>query len=60
MNSFCVGVKSEIRSPGLADTEVANLSQDPSNFYGSAVDLGSVYDKDYSQTYSTAHQYYNR
>ncbi|GJQ81055.1 eya [Trypoxylus dichotomus] len=53
------GVKSEIRSPGLAEAEVTNLSQDPTSFYGSAVDLGSVYDKDYSQTYSTAHQYYN-
>ncbi|XP_017768396.1 PREDICTED: eyes absent homolog 2 [Nicrophorus vespilloides] len=56
------GVKSELRSPGLADSEVAALSQDPSNFYTAAtaaVDLGAVYDKDYSQSYTSAHQYYN-
>lgn len=54
------GVKSEIRSPGLNDTEVSSLSQDPSAFYGATVDISSVYDKDYPQAYSSAHQYYNR
>lgn len=52
------GVKSEIRSPGLNDTEVSSLSQDPSAFYGATVDISSVYDKDYPQAYSSAHQYY--
>ncbi|XP_019866526.1 eyes absent homolog 2 [Aethina tumida] len=53
------GVKSELRSPGLAESEVAALSQDPSTFYGAAVDLGNVYDKEYPQSYPSAHQYYN-
>lgn len=44
-----------MRSPGLGDTEVSPLSQDPGGFYSSAMELG-VYDKDYPQTY----QYYNR
>ncbi|KAK4885756.1 hypothetical protein RN001_002027 [Aquatica leii] len=55
------GVKSEVRSPGLADAEVTALSQDPNGLYGSSVDLVS-YDKDYPQAYTTitpAHQYYN-
>ncbi|XP_071054329.1 eyes absent homolog 2 isoform X1 [Onthophagus taurus] len=52
------GVKSEIRSPGLAETEITALSQETSTFYTSPVDLGSVYDKDYSQPYSAQH-YYN-
>ena len=53
------GIKSEIRSPGLADSEVAALSQDPLAFYGTAAELGNLYDKEYSQSYS-AQQYYNR
>lgn len=53
------GVKSEMRSPGLGEHEVTALSQD-TNFYNS-IELGSsTYDKDYSQSYSQAHQYYNR
>lgn len=52
------GIKSEIRSPGIAEADVSVISQDPS-FYGSSVDLGNVYDKEYSQSYSSAHQYYN-
>ncbi|XP_063907929.1 eyes absent homolog 2-like isoform X2 [Zophobas morio] len=52
------GIKSEIRSPGLADSEVAALSQDPLAFYGTAAELGNLYDKEYSQSYS-AQQYYN-
>ncbi|XP_065167004.1 eyes absent homolog 2 isoform X2 [Atheta coriaria] len=52
------GVKSEMRSPGLGEHEVTALSQD-TNFYNS-IELGSsTYDKDYSQSYSQAHQYYN-
>lgn len=54
------GVKSEIRSPGLNDTEVSSLSQDPSAFYGATVDISTVYDKEYPQGYPSAHQYYNR
>ncbi|XP_060523941.1 eyes absent homolog 2 [Cylas formicarius] len=59
------GVKSEIKSPGLAETDVTGLaSQDSasSSFYGPSVDLGAaVYDKDYPQAYAaaSAHQYYN-
>lgn len=56
---FSPGVKSEIRSPGLTDGDVTSLSQDASAFYNHTVDLGSVYDKDYPQSYSSAHQYYN-
>lgn len=53
-------MKSEIRSPGLNDTEVSTLSQDPSAFYGATVDISTVYDKEYPQGYPSAHQYYNR
>lgn len=53
------GIKSEIRSPGLAENDVAALSQDPLSFYGTAAELSNLYDKDYPQTYS-AQQYYNR
>lgn len=60
MGISVAGVKSELRSPGLAESEVAALSQDPSTFYGAAVDLGNVYDKEYPQSYPSAHQYYNR
>lgn len=59
LNETATGIKSEIRSPGLADSEVAALSQDPLSFYGTAAELGNLYDKDYPQTYS-AQQYYNR
>ncbi|XP_044746150.1 eyes absent homolog 2 isoform X3 [Coccinella septempunctata] len=52
------GVKTEIRSPGLTETDVATLSQE-SGFYGASVDLGNVYDKEYPGSYPTAHQYYN-
>ncbi|XP_068893134.1 eyes absent homolog 2 isoform X2 [Tenebrio molitor] len=58
LNETATGIKSEIRSPGLADSEVAALSQDPLSFYGTAAELGNLYDKDYPQTYS-AQQYYN-
>lgn len=59
--SICVaGVKSEIKSPGLTEAEASTLSQDPSSFYGATVDISSVYDKEYSQAYPSAHQYYNR
>lgn len=43
-----------MRSPGLGDSEVSTLSQDPTGFYSSTMELG-VYDRD-PQTY----QYYNR
>ncbi|KYB26326.1 eyes absent [Tribolium castaneum] len=52
------GIKSEIRSPGLAENDVAALTQDPLSFYGTAAELGNLYDKDYPQSYS-AQQYYN-
>lgn len=50
-----VGVKTEMRSPGLGDNEITTLTPDPTGFYSSAMELG-VYEKDYQQTY----QYYNR
>ncbi|CAG9860772.1 unnamed protein product [Phyllotreta striolata] len=56
------GVKSEIRSPGLAETDCVATSQDSASFYSSPIDLGNIYDKDYKdyhQTYSAAHSYYN-
>ncbi|XP_025831119.1 eyes absent homolog 2 isoform X2 [Agrilus planipennis] len=52
-------VKTEVKSPGLVDGDVIAFSQETSSIYSSPVDIGSVYDKDYPQTYSTAHQYYN-
>ncbi|CAH1126528.1 unnamed protein product [Ceutorhynchus assimilis] len=61
------GVKTEIKSPGLADTDVgaaltahqADVVSAP--FYGaSPADIGAAaYDKDYPQAYAQAHQYYN-
>lgn len=63
------GVKSEIKSPGLDDSEVAaalSAHQDvvtaTAPFYGaSPADIGAAtYDKDYPQAYAQAHQYYNR
>ncbi|KAL1501510.1 hypothetical protein ABEB36_006817 [Hypothenemus hampei] len=66
------GVKSEIKSPGLAESEVAaaltaaHHHQDvvtaTAPFYGaSPADISAVaaYDKDYPQAYAQAHQYYN-
>ncbi|KAG5880643.1 hypothetical protein JTB14_015620 [Gonioctena quinquepunctata] len=53
------GVKSEIRSPGLAESDCVAAAQDSSSFYGTPLDLGNLYDKDYHQTYSAAHSYYN-
>lgn len=66
---FFEGVKSEIKSPGLDDSEVAaalSAHQDvvtaTAPFYGaSPADIGAAtYDKDYPQAYAQAHQYYNR
>ncbi|XP_018571818.1 eyes absent homolog 2 [Anoplophora glabripennis] len=55
------GVKSEIKSPGLAESEEnSSVAQDSSTFYGSSVDLGNLYEKDYHlPSYSSAHSYYN-
>ncbi|CAG9813699.1 unnamed protein product, partial [Phaedon cochleariae] len=53
------GVKSEIRSPGLAEPDCVAASQDSASFYSTHIDLGNLYDKDYHQTYSAAHSYYN-
>ncbi|RZC39229.1 eyes absent -like 2, partial [Asbolus verrucosus] len=58
LGETAAGIKTEIRSPGLVDSEVAALSQDPLSFYGTAAELGNLYDKDYPQSYS-AQQYYN-
>nr|CAI5820721.1 unnamed protein product [Callosobruchus analis] len=49
------GVKSEIRSPGLTESDCVGSAQD--SFYGSHLDIGNIYDKDYHQGYS--HHYYN-
>ncbi|KAJ8957679.1 hypothetical protein NQ318_017571, partial [Aromia moschata] len=53
------GVKSEVRSPGLTDSDCAAATQDNSSFYGTPIDIGNLYDKDYPQSYSSAHSYYN-
>lgn len=47
-----LGVKSEVRTPLL---DVSTTPQ--SALYSSTPD---AYDKEYSQAYTTAHQYYNR
>lgn len=69
LSIFFEGVKSEIKSPGLDDSEVAaalSAHQDvvtaTAPFYGaSPADIGAAtYDKDYPQAYAQAHQYYNR
>ena len=49
--SFFSGIKSEVRSPVL---EVPATPQ--SALYSTA----DTFDKDYSQAYTSAHQYYNR
>lgn len=51
-NSPVSGVKSEVRTPLL---DVSTTSQ--SALYSSTPD---TYEKEYSQAYTTAHQYYNR
>ncbi|CAH1110647.1 unnamed protein product [Psylliodes chrysocephalus] len=53
------GVKTEIRSPGLAESDCVATTQDSASFYSTPIDLGNLYDKDYHQTYSAAHSYYN-
>ncbi|XP_066254900.1 eyes absent homolog 2 [Euwallacea similis] len=63
------GVKSEIKSPGLEEADVAaaltahhqDVVTAAAPFYGaSPADIGAAaYDKDYPQAYTQAHQYYN-
>ncbi|XP_072397368.1 protein phosphatase EYA2 [Diabrotica undecimpunctata] len=53
------GVKTEIRSPGLAESDCVASTQDSASFFSTSIDLGNLYDKDYHQTYSAAHSYYN-
>lgn len=57
---YFLGVKTEIRSPGLAESDCVATTQDSASFYSTPIDLGNLYDKDYHQTYSAAHSYYNR
>ncbi|VEN50850.1 unnamed protein product [Callosobruchus maculatus] len=49
------GVKTEMRSPSLTESDCVGSAQD--SFYGSHLDIGNIYDKDYHQGYS--HHYYN-
>lgn len=59
---FVLGVKSEIKSPELIESEEnSSVVQDTSSFYGSSIDLGNFYEKDYHlPSYTSAHSYYNR